>query len=250
MEGLDKTLQAIEQRNSERLQKSWKCERCKKEQEPPLPQDQNWFCPACLKIALKEAKDFRLSLVDGMMKSAGVPPLLSKYTKPLSTFDWIEDYGHLHSSKGLCLIGLSGVGKSVHAVLIMRRWLEAWAQQDGLQLSQPSGMWKFVGCAGLVMRIQDAWHSDEESAYKILKSIAEIPHLIIDDLGTEKPTDYVRQAIYFIINEREQWQRQTIITTNFRLEDIDRQYDSRISSRISGMCDVRELKGKDRRVEK
>jgi len=184
------------------------------------------------------------------MKASGVPPLLSKYTKPLPNFDWIADYGHLHSVKGLCLVGASGVGKSVHAVMIMRQWFEAWAKQDGLDLKQPEGAWKFVGCASLVMRIQDAWRSDDESAYKILKVIAEVPHLVIDDLGTEKPTDYVRQAIYFVVNEREQWQRQTIITTNFNLEDIDRQYDARISSRIGGMCDVRELRGKDRRVEK
>ena len=241
-------LKRIEVRNSEILHRLWTCSKCGKEQEPP--QQESGLCPVCTKTAVRCAKDFRLSLVDGMMKASGVPPLLSKYIKSLPNFDWINDYAHLNSVKGLCMVGVSGVGKSVHAVMIMRRWFEAWAQQDSLTVAQPERVWKFVGCASLVMRIQDAWRSDDESAYKILKAIVEVPHLIFDDLGTEKPTDYVRQAIYFIINEREQWQRQTIITTNFRLEDIDRQYDSRISSRVAGMCDVRELRGRDRRVEK
>jgi len=243
-------LKAIEERNSERLQKSWTCRNCTKEQAPPAPETPDWLCPACLKSALKDAKERRLGLVEGMIKSAGAPPLLLKYQKPLSGMDWILEYGHLHSQKGLCMVGPSGVGKSVHAVLVMREWFTRWAVQEGLDIKQPEGAWKFVGCAGLVMRIQDAWHSDDESAYKILKAIAEVPHLILDDLGTEKPTEYVKQAIYFIINEREQWQRQTIITSNFSLEQIDAQYDSRISSRISGMADIREMRGKDRRVEK
>jgi DNA replication protein DnaC len=103
--------------------------------------------------------------------------------------------------------------------------------------------WKFISCAGFIMKIQNAWKDGEESAYEILEELAEVPRLIIDDLGTEKPTDYVRQSIYYLINEREMWQRQTIITSNFALSDIDRQYDSRISSRICGMCDIKILKG-------
>jgi DNA replication protein DnaC len=185
-----------------------------------------------------------------MLRASGVPPLLSRYQKPLTGFEWIGDVGRLNSIKGVYLVGPAGVGKSIQAVLIMRNWFVEWAQQEGLDIKQPSGAWKFVSCANLVMRIQDAWKTGEESAYKILTSIAEVPHLIIDDLGTEKPTDYVKQAVYFIFNEREQWQRQTIVTSNFSLDKIDRQYDTRVGSRIAGMCDIREIKGKDRRVEK
>jgi len=41
----------------------------------------------------------------------------------------------------------------------------------------------------------------------------------------------------------------TIITSNFGLNEIDEMIDSRISSRISGMCEVLQIKGKDRRLK-
>ena len=147
------------------------------------------------------------------------------------------------------MYGKSGTGKSVAAALVIRAWLNEWALTEQINVPNPHGEWGFVGCAELVMKIQAAWRDEStESAYRILKKLAEMPRLVLDDLGTEKPTDFVRQAIHFLINEREAWERQTVITSNFGLEQIDQQYDQRIGSRIAGMCDVRPIRGRDRRV--
>ena len=62
-------------------------------------------------------------------------------------------------------------------------------------------------------------------------------------------TDFVKQIIYFIINEREQRCLTTIITSNFSLAQLDEHIDSRISSRIAGMCKVIQLSGRDRRLK-
>ena len=74
--------------------------------------------------------------------------------------------------------------------------------------------------------------------------------LIIDDLGAEKLTDFVRQVTYSIINEREIRMLPTIITSNFDLNEIDEMIDSRISSRIAGMCEILQFTGRDRRITK
>ena len=73
--------------------------------------------------------------------------------------------------------------------------------------------------------------------------------LAIDDIGAEKLTEFVRQITYYILNEREQRELPTLITSNFSLMEIDEMIDSRISSRIAGMCEVIKLSGKDRRLK-
>jgi len=42
----------------------------------------------------------------------------------------------------------------------------------------------------------------------------------------------------------------TLVTSNFSLQQIDDQIDTRVSSRIGGMCKIVKLTGKDRRLEK
>jgi DNA replication protein DnaC len=51
-----------------------------------------------------------------------------------------------------------------------------------------------------------------------------------------------------IINYREQNKLQTIITSNFTLDEIDMYIDRRISSRIAGMCEVVRMSG-DKRLK-
>ena len=150
--------------------------------------------------------------------------------------------------RGLCLCGPVGSGKTTALCLIAYEACLAKIRSGELKEIP----WRFISFPAFVMQLQNAWRSEtsEQTAYALLKAMAEMPCLIIDDLGAEKLTDYVRQATYYLINEREQWERPTYLTTNFSLSDLDKQFDSRISSRIAGMCDVKALKGKDRRLER
>lgn len=184
--------------------------------------------------------------IEELLTIYGFPPVLSKWGTPLSGFEWVLAYGL--NTNGLYLYGKSGVGKSVMAALICRRWLQKWVDSDEVNQRFLENEWRFVSCAKLVMEIQDSWRTEDESACRILKRYAETPQLVMDDLGAEKPTDFVRQSIYFLINEREQWGRRTIITSNLPLARLAGQYDARIASRINGMCDVREVSGSDRRM--
>ena len=76
-----------------------------------------------------------------------------------------------------------------------------------------------------------------------------IKSLILDDLGVEKTTDWSLQTLYSIIDRRYRDMRQTIITSNLSLKGIAEKVGDRIASRISEMCRVVELKGRDRRVK-
>lgn len=73
--------------------------------------------------------------------------------------------------------------------------------------------------------------------------------LYLDDIGAEQATDWARQALYLLLDERYSEERRTVISGNLSLEELAQRLDDRIASRIAGMCKVVELRGADRRVK-
>lgn len=71
-------------------------------------------------------------------------------------------------------------------------------------------------------------NSDSESTLK------ECDLLILDDLGSEFHTSFTQNIIYNIINYRLSHKRPTIISTNLNLEELEKNYSSRLVSRIMG----------------
>ena len=58
--------------------------------------------------------------------------------------------------------------------------------------------------------------------------------LIVDDLGTELPGQFVTAALYSLINDRLLENRPTIISTNLSVDDLARRYNPQIASRLRG----------------
>jgi integrase len=56
--------------------------------------------------------------------------------------------------------------------------------------------------------------------------------LYLDDLGTEKPTDWALQTLYLIIDRRYPEMMQTIISSNLNLDELSSRLGDRIASRI------------------
>lgn len=72
--------------------------------------------------------------------------------------------------------------------------------------------------------------------------------LVIDDLGTEKVTEWVFEMFYKIIDTRYSEMRPVIITTNYSIEEIRQKLSERFISRILEMCKGTKLEGEDYRV--
>lgn len=87
--------------------------------------------------------------------------------------------------------------------------------------------------------------SEEHAIDFLLKSRL----LILDDLGAEKMTDWVRQAFYVVISRRERDELPTVITSNLSLGEIEaRVGDERITSRIGGAAKIVRIEGVDERI--
>ena len=87
----------------------------------------------------------------------------------------------------------------------------------------------------------------------ILKSILNVDLLIIDDLGTENPTNLKSSELFNIINTRLLNQNKvtkTIISTNLNLRNLYSNYDERIVSRFIGNYDICYFFGEDIRFKR
>lgn len=74
--------------------------------------------------------------------------------------------------------------------------------------------------------------------------------LIIDDLGTELNNAFINSQLFLCINERIIHRKSTIISTNLSLEQINRSYTERISSRIIESYELFHIYGDDIRIKK
>ncbi len=74
--------------------------------------------------------------------------------------------------------------------------------------------------------------------------------LIIDDLGTEVLSSFVKSQLFEIINQRMLSSRSTIITTNLNLETLQDRYTERVMSRIADGFVLYPLYGDDIRYQK
>ena len=74
--------------------------------------------------------------------------------------------------------------------------------------------------------------------------------LIVDDLGTELPGQFVTAALYSLVNDRLLEGRPTIISTNLTEEDLVRRYNPQIASRLRGSYKRVAFVGEDIRLLK
>jgi DNA replication protein DnaC len=91
---------------------------------------------------------------------------------------------------------------------------------------------------------------DAETAAARVKKILDCDLLIIDDLGTEMITAFSQSALYTIINQRLLNCKKTIISTNLTDEELNRNYNSQIFSRLFGEYTQYRFYGTDIRTKK
>ena len=83
-----------------------------------------------------------------------------------------------------------------------------------------------------------------------LNSMRKYKLLVIDDLGTERDTEFMNEVVFSVIDERQVSQLPLIVTTNLTGEELKHPksvHSERIFSRLFEMCIPVEVKGKDRR---
>ena len=93
------------------------------------------------------------------------------------------------------------------------------------------------------------FHPDEETALDV-KRLNECDLLIVDDLGTELPGQFVTAALYTLVNDRLLAGKPMVVSTNLNLNEIGQRYSPQIRSRLEGSFRLIPFIGQDIRVLK
>jgi DNA replication protein DnaC len=79
---------------------------------------------------------------------------------------------------------------------------------------------RFVEFTTLIHQIQATFdHGSPEYKREILDPLMDAELLVLDELGAQQSTPWVRDILYLIINHRYTRQLPTIFTTNYRLDE-------------------------------
>ena len=146
--------------------------------------------------------------------------------------------------KGLCLIGPPGIGKTHIAAAVLRRLIEE-KQVRGL----------FYDVRDLLRLIRSTYNPVVRTAeMDIIRPVMTAELLVLDDLGAEKPSEWVEETMNLIVNTRYNERRPTIFTTNYQNVPDELDVDSlkarvgfRMHSRLLEMCEFLEYDGGDYR---
>ena len=89
----------------------------------------------------------------------------------------------------------------------------------------------------------------------ILRPVMDAELLVLDDLGAEKPSEWVEETMNLIVNTRYNERRPTIFTTNYEdlpdeteLDSLKARVGFRLHSRLHEMCEFLEYDGGDYRM--
>lgn len=158
---------------------------------------------------------------------------------------FVESYPIETDGKGLLITGSIGVGKTHLAVGL----LLALVEERGAQVL-------FYDYRELLKQIQHSYNPTVNSTeLDVLKPVFEAEVLVLDELGAQKPTDWVWDTVALILNTRYNDKRTTIITTNFpdlpagamKEETLGDRIGNRMHSRLAEMCVQVEMRGSDLR---
>lgn len=120
---------------------------------------------------------------------------------------FLDEQGGFRES-GLLFIGSPGVGKTHLAVAVLSSLIQRYGVRG-----------KFVDFTSLIAQIQSTFDpGSAESKHDVLDPVIHAEVLVLDELGAQKPTAWVTDTLYLILNTRYTKRLPTLFTTNYRLD--------------------------------
>ena len=99
-------------------------------------------------------------------------------------------------------------------------------------------------------KLEQAKFSPNEENRREAAKFTDCDLLIIDDLGTEMPGQFVTAALYSLVNDRLLSGKPMVISTNLNVDEMSRRYSPQIASRLHGGFQRLTFVGEDIRVLK
>ena len=156
-------------------------------------------------------------------------------------YDACRDYAYEFSprSGNLLLSGDPGLGKTFLSACIAR------------VVSETGHSVVYDTAAHIFERFEaQKFSRGEDGADGDVERMLRCDLLIVDDLGTELTTEFIRSAFYQLVNTRLMTNKKTIISTNLSPAELSRRYGASVLSRIEGAYRILPFFGDDIRKQK
>ena len=142
------------------------------------------------------------------------------------------------NSGNLLFVGGTGLGKTFLSACVAR----AVADRGYSVMYETAGH--------LFSKLEQARFNSTEETRREANKLLECDLLILDDLGTEMPGQFVTASLYSLINDRLLENKPMVISTNLNIDELARRYSPQIASRLRGSFSLLTFVGEDIRVMK
>lgn len=142
------------------------------------------------------------------------------------------------NSGNLLFIGGTGLGKTFLSACIART-----VADRGYSVV-------YETASHLFSKLEQARFNATEESRREAEKFTACDLLIIDDLGTEMPGQFVTAALYSLINDRLLTGKPMVVSTNLNVDELSRRYSPQIASRLHGSFNRLTFLGEDIRVLK
>lgn len=141
----------------------------------------------------------------------------------LSKLGLLESWNGSEDDTICFLTGKPGTGKTHLAAATIRRYIDA-GKKGGL----------FIVTGEFLQAIKRGFSTG--GADGVVRQAKEATLLVLDDVGSEMATDWVRDTLYTLVNYRMNHLKPTLVTSNLMPSEIAETYHARLASRlVSGL---------------
>ena len=138
----------------------------------------------------------------------------------------------------LLFVGGTGLGKTFLSACVAR----AVADRGYSVVYESAGH--------LFSKLEQAKFNPSEETRREAARFTDCDLLILDDLGTEMPGQFVTAAFYTLLNDRILAGKPMVISTNLNMDELNRRYSPQIASRLQGSFQGLTFVGEDIRILK
>lgn len=155
---------------------------------------------------------------------------------PSEMMDFAKRWVKSPTKPSLYLTGSVGSGKTYFMTALLRAIVE-----------QGNTWFRFTRSVDLFNLLLERM-MEKKTNEQLLRSIAEVPFLFIDDVGVESITDRVKKEYFSIIDYRISEMLPFVFTSNLSKQEFGEELGERVASRLN-MCMEIEFPGRDLRRE-
>ena len=148
-------------------------------------------------------------------KTSGQKKALAFAKEYAKNFDQV-----IKSGQSAIFVGKPGTGKTHLAIGI------------ALNIMQQQRSALFVTVQRLIRRVKDSWRTKEETESEVIQAFASPDLLILDEVGVQFGSEFEKQVLFDVLNERYENLKPSILLSNIPSEELSDYLGERVTDRL------------------